>query len=102
MINHGIDTTIMEKIEEKAMEFFMLSHQEKQKYAMKAGTVQGYGQAFVFSEHQKLDWCNMFALGVHPHSIRNQALWSINNPLNFRYFICHFLLVELILLHFYL
>ncbi|KAB2014921.1 hypothetical protein ERO13_D09G240766v2 [Gossypium hirsutum] len=40
-------------------------------------TVQGYGQAFVFSENQKLDWCNMFALGVEPPCIGNPNLWPL-------------------------
>nr|XP_043613959.1 protein SRG1 [Erigeron canadensis] len=80
VINHGIDVDLLDKIEEVAMEFFMLPIEEKQKYPMAPGTVQGYGQAFVFSEHQKLDWCNMFALGLLPHFIRNPKLWPTNPP----------------------
>ncbi|KAF8370085.1 hypothetical protein HHK36_031881 [Tetracentron sinense] len=75
VINHGIDRSLLETIEKIAMEFFMLPLEEKQKYPMAPGTVQGYGQAFVFSEDQKLDWCNMLALGVEPHFIRNPKLW---------------------------
>ncbi|KAL4592908.1 hypothetical protein LXL04_005915 [Taraxacum kok-saghyz] len=81
VINHGIDLNLLEKIEKVAMEFFMLPVEEKQKYPMAPGTVQGYGQAFVFSEDQKLDWCNMFALGLVPHSIRNPKLWPTNPPM---------------------
>ncbi|MBA0740729.1 hypothetical protein Gogos_013919, partial [Gossypium gossypioides] len=44
---------------------------------MAPGTVQGYGQAFVFSENQKLDWCNMFGLGVEPPCIRKPNLWPL-------------------------
>lgn len=72
------------------MEFFRLPLEEKQKYQMAPGTVQGYGQAFVFSEHQKLDWCNMFALGVIPDSIRNPLLWP-KKPTNFRWLSVFFL-----------
>lgn len=75
VINHGIDLSLLEKIEKVTKEFFMLPLAEKQKYPMAPGTVQGYGQAFVFSEDQKLDWCNMFALGVEPQVIRNPKLW---------------------------
>ncbi|XP_071705378.1 protein LATERAL BRANCHING OXIDOREDUCTASE 1 [Rutidosis leptorrhynchoides] len=81
VINHGIDLDLLEKIEKVAMDFFMLPIEEKQKYPMAPGTVQGYGQAFVFSEDQKLDWCNMFALGLIPHSIRNPTLWPANPPM---------------------
>ncbi|KAF2310980.1 hypothetical protein GH714_018894 [Hevea brasiliensis] len=77
VINHGINLSLIESIEEVAKNFFMLPLEEKQKYPMAPGTVQGYGQAFVFSEDQKLDWCNMFALGIEPPYIRNPKLWPI-------------------------
>ncbi|OWM74096.1 protein SRG1 isoform X2 [Punica granatum] len=75
VVDHGIDFDLLERIEKVGMEFFMLPVEEKQRYAMAPGTVQGYGQAFVFSEDQKLDWCNMFALGLEPRYIRNPKLW---------------------------
>ncbi|PWA65801.1 2-oxoglutarate (2OG) and Fe(II)-dependent oxygenase superfamily protein [Artemisia annua] len=81
VINHEINLDLLDKIEKVATEFFMLPVEEKQKYPMAPGTVQGYGQAFVFSEDQKLDWCNMFALGLVPHSIRNPKLWPTNPPM---------------------
>ncbi|CAN1806944.1 Protein SRG1 [Linum perenne] len=80
VVNHGIDVKLVEGIEEVAKGFFMLPLEEKKRYPMVAGTVQGYGQAFVFSEDQKLDWCNMFALGVEPPFIRNPKLWPTNPP----------------------
>ncbi|KNA19041.1 hypothetical protein SOVF_065310 [Spinacia oleracea] len=82
VINHGVDARLVEKIEKLGMDFFMQPLEEKLKYKMLPGTVQGYGQAFVFSDQQKLDWCNMFALGIQPHFIRNPKLWP-TNPLNF-------------------
>ncbi|KAB1214025.1 Protein SRG1 [Morella rubra] len=75
VINHEIELSLFESIEKVAKGFFMLPLEEKQKYPMAPGTIQGYGQAFVFSEDQKLDWCNMFALGVEPQYIRNPKLW---------------------------
>ncbi|XVF62609.1 hypothetical protein PTKIN_Ptkin09bG0022100 [Pterospermum kingtungense] len=83
VLNHGIDLSVLENIEEVTKGFFMLPLEEKQKYPMAPGTVQGYGQAFVFSENQKLDWCNMFALGVEPPCIRNPKLWP-SKPAHFR------------------
>lgn len=83
VVNHGIDLSLLESIEKVAQGFFMLPLAEKQKYPMAPGTVQGYGQAFVLSEDQKLDWCNMFALGVEPKFIRNPSLWP-TNPEKFR------------------
>ena len=83
VINHDIELSLLESIEKLAKEFFMLPLEEKQKYPMIPGTLQGYGQAFVFSEDQKLDWCNMFALGVEPQYIRNPKLWP-TKPAKFR------------------
>ncbi|XP_021892309.1 protein SRG1-like [Carica papaya] len=80
VINHGIDVNLLEAVEKVAKEFFMLPLEEKKKYPMAPGTVQGYGQAFIFSEEQKLDWCNMFALGLHPPSLINPKLWPTNPP----------------------
>jgi isopenicillin N synthase-like dioxygenase len=80
VINHGIDLDLLENVEKLSKEFFMLPLEEKQRYPMAPGTVQGYGQAFVFSEDQKLDWCNMFALGLVPEYVRNPKLWPQNPP----------------------
>ncbi|RWW76071.1 hypothetical protein BHE74_00015871 [Ensete ventricosum] len=84
VINHGIETELLETMERVAKEFFMLPLEEKEKYPMAPGTIQGYGHAFVFSEDQKLDWCNMLALGVEPAFIRKPHLWPAN-PANLRY-----------------
>ncbi|KAK6117362.1 hypothetical protein DH2020_048880 [Rehmannia glutinosa] len=70
VMNHGIDLDLLERIEKVAMEFFMMPLEEKQKYPMIPGTVQGYGQAFVFSEDQKLDWCNIETVDIYSREIR--------------------------------
>ncbi|KAI4371404.1 hypothetical protein MLD38_019645 [Melastoma candidum] len=80
VVEHGVDPELMERMEKVATEFFMLPVEEKRKYPMTPGKVQGYGQAFVFSEDQKLDWCNMFALGVEPRAIRIPELWPKTPP----------------------
>ncbi|CAN1806950.1 Protein SRG1 [Linum perenne] len=67
VVNHGIDVKLVEGIEEVAKGFFMLPLEEKKRYPM-----------------VKLDWCNMFALGVEPPFIRNPKLWPTNPP-NFRF-----------------
>ncbi|WOL10355.1 hypothetical protein Cni_G19110 [Canna indica] len=80
VINHGIDEELLEKMEKLAKEFFMLPLEEKEKYPMPPGAIQGYGHAFVFSEDQKLDWCNMLALALEPAFIRKPHLWPTNPP----------------------
>lgn len=83
IVNHGVEEGLLERTEKVAMDFFSLPLEEKERYPMAPGTLQGYGHAFIFSEDQKLDWCNMLALGVEPHSIRKPKLWPTNPP-NFR------------------
>ncbi|KAK0607045.1 hypothetical protein LWI29_008370 [Acer saccharum] len=74
VVNHGIDLGLLESIEKVAKDFFMLPLEEKQKYPMDMKAIQGYGQAFVFSENQKIDWCNMFALGLEPEFVKRPEL----------------------------
>ena len=47
VINHDIELSLLESIEKLAKEFFMLPLEEKQKYPMIPGTLQGYGQKLV-------------------------------------------------------
>ncbi|EES04177.1 hypothetical protein BDA96_03G450100 [Sorghum bicolor] len=83
VVNHGIAHELLDEMEKLTREFFMLPLEEKEKYPMAPGGIQGYGHAFVFSEDQKLDWCNMLALGVEPASIRQPKLWP-TAPARFR------------------
>ena len=83
MVNHGIDLGLLERIEKVVRDFFMLPLEEKQKYPMDMEAIQGYGQAFVFSENQKIDWCNMFALGFEPDYMKRPELWP-SKPADFR------------------
>ncbi|KAJ4800238.1 2-oxoglutarate (2OG) and Fe(II)-dependent oxygenase superfamily protein [Rhynchospora pubera] len=47
------------------------------------GTLQGYGQAFVLSEEQKLDWSDMFYITTRPVALRNMKFWP-TSPSTFR------------------
>ncbi|KAK3162954.1 hypothetical protein QOZ80_1BG0095790 [Eleusine coracana subsp. coracana] len=83
VVNHGIAEEVLDEMEKVTREFFMLPLEEKEKYPMAPGGIQGYGHAFVFSEDQKLDWSNMLALGVDPAFIRQPKLWP-TNPASFK------------------
>ncbi|KAF8762500.1 hypothetical protein HU200_009470 [Digitaria exilis] len=83
VVNHGIEEELLDEMENLSREFFMLPLEEKEKYPMEPGGIQGYGHAFVFSEDQKLDWCNMLALGVEPSFIRQPKLWP-TTPARFK------------------
>jgi isopenicillin N synthase-like dioxygenase len=49
--------------------FFELPLEEKRNYAMAANDIHGYGQGYVVSEHQKLDWCDLMFLVTSPPKI---------------------------------
>ncbi|XP_039165250.1 probable 2-oxoglutarate/Fe(II)-dependent dioxygenase [Eucalyptus grandis] len=71
LMNHGVLDEGMRMMKENVQGFFDLPHHEKQKSAQKPGSLEGYGQAFVTSHDQKLQWNDTIFLKCHPaHSIR--------------------------------
>ncbi|EMS58618.1 hypothetical protein TRIUR3_31156 [Triticum urartu] len=65
------------------MEFFALPLAEKAALAQEPGGVEGYGQAFVVSEEQTLDWADMLFLLTQPPSYRDLHLWP-SRPSTFK------------------
>ncbi|XP_058095197.1 oxoglutarate-dependent flavonoid 7-O-demethylase 1-like [Magnolia sinica] len=76
LVNHGVSPTLIEKMELEIQEFFKLPLEEKKKYCQTEGEVEGYGQAFVVSENQKLDWGDMFFLTTLPPHLRKPHLFD--------------------------
>nr|GEX37057.1 protein SRG1-like [Tanacetum cinerariifolium] len=74
MINHGVSCSLIEKVKEEIQEFFDLPMAEKNKFLQEAGDLEGFGQAYVFSEEQKLDWADMFYVVTLPHYLRKPHL----------------------------
>ncbi|XP_057415549.1 oxoglutarate-dependent flavonoid 7-O-demethylase 1-like isoform X1 [Lotus japonicus] len=66
-----------------ALEFFNLPIEEKNKFGQRDGDLEGYGQAFVLSEEQKLEWADMFFLITLPPHRRKPHLFP-HIPLPFR------------------
>ncbi|MFS8003167.1 putative codeine 3-O-demethylase [Helianthus anomalus] len=83
LINHGLSDSLLEKLKAETQEFFNLPLDEKNKYWQQVGDIEGFGQAFVLSEEQKLDWADMFYLVTLPHDIRRPHLFP-KLPLPFR------------------
>eukprot|EP01018_Ginkgo_biloba_P008652 Gb_05886 [translate_table: standard] len=83
LINHGVPHFLMDKMKSSAREFFGRPLEEKQRYVAEAGDLEGYGQAFVVSEDQKLDWGDMLYLLVKPSTAINMRRWP-SKPENFR------------------
>ncbi|CAA7060227.1 unnamed protein product [Microthlaspi erraticum] len=70
LVNHGIDSSFLDKFKSEIQDLFNLPMEEKQKLWQHPGDIEGFGQAFVLSEEQKLDWADMFHLTVQPPPLR--------------------------------
>lgn len=73
VVNHGIPGSLIERTRETAREFFQLPSEEKLKYAVQER--EGYGQAFVVSDDQQLDWTDLLYLTLMPPEKRNMKFW---------------------------
>ncbi|XP_021295805.1 protein SRG1-like [Herrania umbratica] len=78
--NHGVAKEVLHKMKTAVAAFFELPLQEKKKYAMAANDLQGYGQAYVVSEEQKLDWNDLIFLITFPTEKRNFKFWPVTSP----------------------
>ncbi|KAL3534338.1 hypothetical protein ACH5RR_002799 [Cinchona calisaya] len=74
LINHGVSCSLVEKLKSETQKFFNLSMDEKMKFGQQPGDVEGYGQAFVLSDEQKLDWADVFAIFTLPTHLRKPHL----------------------------
>ncbi|KAL7611366.1 protein SRG1 [Lactuca sativa] len=83
IINHGVSLPLVERMKKETQEFFKLSMDEKKKFWQTSEDLEGFGQAFVVSNEQKLDWADIFYLVTLPENIRKPHLFP-NLPLPFR------------------
>ncbi|GAV77927.1 LOW QUALITY PROTEIN: DIOX_N domain-containing protein, partial [Cephalotus follicularis] len=76
LINHGVSSVLLEKVKVEIQELFNLPMELKKKYWQQAEDIEGFGQAFVVSEEQKLDWGDMFFIIIlqKPHIFPNPPL----------------------------
>ncbi|KAJ6904796.1 hypothetical protein NC652_022737 [Populus alba x Populus x berolinensis] len=70
----------LRNMNKQTQEFFDLPLKEKKRWAQKPGSLEGYGQAFVTSEEQKLEWNDMIFLKALPIEDRNLEIWPENPP----------------------
>ncbi|XP_027928169.1 protein SRG1-like [Vigna unguiculata] len=83
LINHGISSSMVEKVQLEMKDFFNLPMTEKEKFWQTPENIEGFGQAFVLSEDQKLDWADMFYMITLPEHSRMPHLFP-QLPLPFR------------------
>ncbi|KAL5774128.1 hypothetical protein ACOSP7_011685 [Xanthoceras sorbifolium] len=72
LVNHGVNSTLMEKMKHEIQEFYKLPIEEKMKYKIKTGDVEGYGT--VTRSEGKLDWGDRFFMITNPTHRRKQHL----------------------------
>ncbi|XP_057415541.1 oxoglutarate-dependent flavonoid 7-O-demethylase 1-like [Lotus japonicus] len=75
LINHGVNTSLVENVKKDVQEFFNLPLEQKKKFEQKQGDSEGYGQLFVVSEDQKLDWGDVFYMVTLPQEKRKPHLF---------------------------
>ncbi|GLJ27755.1 hypothetical protein SUGI_0544710 [Cryptomeria japonica] len=80
-VNHGIPLSLMQGMKGIVKEFVQLPLEEKLKYEMKE--IEGYGQTFVASDDQILDWTDTLFLTTLPPENRNMNFWP-TKPADFR------------------
>ncbi|KAF5477717.1 hypothetical protein F2P56_004334 [Juglans regia] len=83
VINHGVPEELIEQMKIDTEDFFKLPLEEKKAYAQLPNNIEGYGQAFVVSEDQKLDWGDMLFILPQPIPQRNLRFWP-SIPTSFR------------------
>ncbi|KQJ81966.2 S-norcoclaurine synthase 1 [Brachypodium distachyon] len=80
LVNHGIPEGVIANIKSDIQKFFQLPLDVKNAYAQRVGDLQGYGQAFILSDEQKLDWADMFGLFSQPPQARDMSYWPSQPP----------------------
>ncbi|XP_020207760.1 protein SRG1 [Cajanus cajan] len=83
LINHGVSSSFLDKLKLEIEDFFNLPMSEKKKFWQTPQHMEGFGQAFVMSEEQNLDWSDMFFMTTLPQHSRMPHLFP-QFPLPFR------------------
>ncbi|KAI4298198.1 hypothetical protein L6164_031786 [Bauhinia variegata] len=65
LVNHGLSSQMLEKLKNETEKFFNLPLEEKMKYKIRPGDVEGYGRV-ITSEDQRLDWSDRFYMTTNP------------------------------------
>lgn len=83
LVNHGVESGLLQQIKDDITEFFSLPLEEKLAVAIQPNGLQGFGHHFVFSKEQKLDWADLLFLATRPVEERSLDFWP-TKPSTFR------------------
>ncbi|KAI3974767.1 hypothetical protein MKX01_000116 [Papaver californicum] len=75
LVNHGLDALLVDNVKSEIKGFFNLPTNEKTKYGQKYGDNEGFGQVYVESEDQRLDWVDGFVILTLPIHLRKPHLF---------------------------
>ncbi|KAL6196665.1 hypothetical protein ACLB2K_032279 [Fragaria x ananassa] len=75
LVNHGVSSSLLEKIKTEIQDFFNLSIDEKKRFWQRPEDMEDFGQLFVVSEEQKLDWADVFFMTTLPVQMRKPHLF---------------------------
>ncbi|XP_058761420.1 protein SRG1-like [Vicia villosa] len=75
LINHGVSPSIVENMKIGVEELFNLPKEEKKKLQQTPNDMQGFGQLFVVSDEQKLEWADLFYINTFPLESRHPHLF---------------------------
>eukprot|EP00262_Sarcandra_glabra_P005973 TRINITY_DN1794_c0_g1_i2.p1 TRINITY_DN1794_c0_g1~~TRINITY_DN1794_c0_g1_i2.p1 ORF type:complete len:169 (-),score=31.27 TRINITY_DN1794_c0_g1_i2:365-871(-) len=74
LVNHGVSSSLVENMKFEIQNLFNLPLEEKKRFWQQPGDVEGFGQLFVKSEEQKLDWADLFYMVTLPTHLRKLYL----------------------------
>ncbi|KAI3927036.1 hypothetical protein MKW92_052141 [Papaver armeniacum] len=75
VVNHGVNALLVENVKSEIERFFELPMDDKTQYGQKQGEGEGFGQHFVQSDGQRLDWADMFLMVTRPLHLRKPYLF---------------------------
>lgn len=76
IVNHGVSASMLECLRNDIIDFFKLPFEEKKKLWQETENHEGFGQLFIVSEEQKLDWSDMFYITTLPARLRKLELFN--------------------------
>lgn len=80
--DHGIPSSLIQRLKEVGQEFFELPQHEKEKYANdpSAGNFEGYGTKMTKNLDEKVEWIDYFFHITSPPSKVNHHIWPKTPP----------------------
>lgn len=90
VVNHGIPTELINKLQTVGKHFFELPQEEKEVYAKPQGaqTVEGYGTKLQRDLEGKKGWVDHLFHKIWPPSVINYQFWP-KNPPSYRFELQH-------------